>query len=72
MRCKDHLSRPADFCINTVPGVTLADYAAGLDANEVAEGMHALSFGCYQRLSSDIASDPAVASYFYLRRYHCR
>ena len=33
-----------------------------VSGNEVAEGMHILYSRCFQRLSSDMASDPAWAN----------
>ena len=51
----------------------MADIDAGrVIANEVAEGMHAIWFGYYRRLSSVMASDPATAAALYSRVHDCR
>ena len=53
--------------------MTVADIDADrVIANEVAEGMHAIWFGYYRRLSSEMASDPAKANALYSRIHHCR
>ena len=60
------------FLHRNVHGVIVADMDAGfVDANEVAEGMHAIYFSFYQRLCSDMASDPAGANQQFSRFYLC-
>ena len=53
-----------------VPGATAAEMDA--IANEISEGMHALWFWYFQKLSAEMASDPAAASARYGRSYICR
>ena len=55
-----------------VGGITVDDVDAGrVSANEVAEGMHAIYFRFFQRLGSEMASDPADANDMYSRPYLC-
>ena len=56
-----------------VPGVTIADIDMDrVSANEVAEGMHCLWRRIFERLSSEMASDPAIANEGYCRYFVCR
>ena len=58
---------------HNVPGVTVADMDAGLvPANEVSEGMHALWFRFFERLSSQMACDPAEANDSFSNGFICR
>ena len=60
------------FRHRTIGSLTLGDVDAGwADANEVAEGMHAIYYGYYLRLGSEMASDPAGIAAFYCRFYLC-
>ena len=53
--------------------LSVADMDADrVDANEVAEGMHALYFGFYQRLLPEMASDPADANDRFSHGYLCK
>ena len=49
--------------------VTLAEVEGSrVDLDELAEGMHALSWRLYRRLASEMASDPASCAMHALRR----
>ena len=60
------------FMHNAVPRVALDEIDAGIwAANEVSEGMHALWFLFFERMSSRMASDPAGANDAYSSRFLC-
>ena len=57
-----------------IPGASVEDVDDGLiSGNEVAEGMHTLFRRFWQRLSSDMATDPAEANahFCFCRFYLC-
>ena len=60
------------FAHRDVPMVHPDDTAAdGTFANDVAEGMHALWLSYFERLGSQMASDPAGINERYTRFYLC-
>ena len=55
-----------------IPGASVEDLDSGLiSGNEVAEGMHIIFRRIWQRLSSDMATDPAEANASFCRLYLC-